>query len=114
MFRVISFYTRNSSTNHYHSRISGYIVYSQILIIGGNVTKIYKFYKPGCQPCVTLKKIMNQVDLSNFEIIDIDMSLEENKVQYPEIDVVPVLMKEDGTSTRLLPKYKLEAWLDGK
>jgi hypothetical protein len=73
---------------------------------------VYKFYKPGCQPCATLGKIMKQMDLQDVQIKEIDMSLPENKERYPDIEVVPILRKENGEQTRLLPKYKLEGWLN--
>jgi hypothetical protein len=74
--------------------------------------KLYKFYKEDCSPCSTLKKILKLINLEDYELIEINMSLQENKDKFSDIDVVPVLQLENGKKLiGVKTKSTTEKWL---
>ncbi len=61
---------------------------------------------------MTLGKIMRQMDLSDFEIIEIDMTNEDNQDLYEDVDTVPRIRLENGAElVGVKSKVNLENWL---
>lgn len=61
--------------------------------------KIYKFYKPNCDPCKTLVKMLATIDIpENYEFVELNVEEEDNKqFAYANgINKTPSLMFEDG------------------
>jgi hypothetical protein len=73
--------------------------------------KIYKFYKPECDPCKTLVKMMDKMEIPpEYEIIEIDVNVEINKqFAYSNgINKTPSLMYEDGSKKMIGLKRREE------
>lgn len=69
--------------------------------------KFIKFYKPNCDPCKFLSKVLSEINDVSFEVEEIDITKEENKkyVESYEIERVPVLLSlRSGNILRGLKK----------
>lgn len=73
--------------------------------------KLYKFYKPGCAPCNTLKAIMRTISLpEEIELVDVDIT-QTDSIEF-EVTQVPMLIFENGNSiVGVKPKVVLEKWI---
>lgn len=59
--------------------------------------RLLKFYTTWCGPCKVLNTIMQQVDLSGVELIEIDAEADSEKAKQYGVQSVPVLVFEkDG------------------
>ena len=62
--------------------------------------KLYKFWKPQCPPCNTVKAILEKIidQFPNIELIEVNVQEEKNKWMLAQFNItsVPVLMFESG------------------
>jgi glutaredoxin len=68
--------------------------------------KFTKFYKPNCDPCKFLSKVLLEINDQNFELEEIDITQEENKHYIKELGIerVPFLLSEKGNFLHGLKK----------
>ena len=68
--------------------------------------KFTKFYKPNCDPCKFLGKVLTEIDDPEFQLVEIDITEEDNRHYVQEMDIimVPILLSETGNMLRGLKK----------
>jgi thioredoxin 1 len=83
---------------------------------GVNMKKVIRFTASWCQPCKTLSKTLENMDVKiPIDVVDIDENLDV-AIEYGIRSVPTLLIVEDGTimkrTTGLKTKEQLEVWLN--
>jgi len=76
--------------------------------------KILKFSLPTCKHCITFSEQMKKLDLSNFEIQEINLQIERELSKKYGIRKVPTLVildKEDNEVGRIVDIKQLESFI---
>jgi len=76
--------------------------------------KILKFSLPICKPCIVFSEQMKKLDLSNFEIQEINLQIERELSEKYGIRKVPTLVildKEDNEVGRIVDIKQLESFI---
>ena len=79
--------------------------------------KILKFSLPTCKPCITLTEQMKKIDLSNFEIQEINLQREKHlSVKYGirKVPTLIILDEQDNEIERVGNITQLESFLNKK
>ena len=78
---------------------------------------LYKFSATWCQPCKQLSKVLDEVDTSNYAVIEIDIDNDPVKTASYRVRGVPTLVIVDENAlevnrkTGALTKLQLEQFL---
>lgn len=76
--------------------------------------KLIKFYTDWCGPCKMLTNVLNNMDLSGVELVEVDASNGDEMVQKHKITSVPVMIFEnDGQVIDRLDGFQPEENIQG-
>ncbi len=78
--------------------------------------KLFKFYKPDCQPCKFLDSVLRTLDIpQDVEVIPINI-LEEDNADFViefKLSAVPTLVFENGYRHQgMMPSHEFQTWLN--